>query len=140
VVAAQDAAGAGHSASARRPSVHNPAIDAQIKQYSKSQGISAALVQVDENSVDANQFRELEAQLIELKLSWALVCLHCILFFLKPCETTFGAHIALPDVLLLQQVNAENDTLRKSCRDLRRELEQANLCAHRVFRCFVFDA
>jgi hypothetical protein len=61
---------------AKRGSVHNSAIDAQIKQYSKSQGISAAQIDVDEGHVDANQFRELESQLIELKLSWALVRTH----------------------------------------------------------------
>ena len=68
-----ETAAADSSSISRRKSVHNPAIDAQIKQYSKSQGISAAHVRVDEGVVDANQYRELEAQLIELKLSWALV-------------------------------------------------------------------
>jgi hypothetical protein len=67
---------ADHFSATKRNSVHNPAIDAQIKQYSKSQGISAAHVEVDSGHVDANQHRELESQLIELKLSWALVRLH----------------------------------------------------------------
>jgi hypothetical protein len=61
------------AAASQKPLAHNPAIDAQIKQYSKSQGISAAHVDVADGQVDAAQYRELEAQLIELKLSWALV-------------------------------------------------------------------
>ena len=66
-------AAADRSPLAKRSSVQHTAIDAQIKQYSKTQGISAAQVDVGEGHVEANQYRELEAQLIELKLSWALV-------------------------------------------------------------------
>jgi hypothetical protein len=113
-----EASAADLSPMSKRKSVHNPAIDAQIKQYSKAQGISAAHVDIDEGLVDVNTFRELEAQLIELKLSWALV---------RQSQCSVSAVFMVFEPCRIFQVNAENDNLRKSCRDLRRELEQANM-------------
>ena len=87
------AASAAAADAPKKNAAHNPAIDTQIKQYSKSQGISAAHVEVDDGHVDAAQHRKLEAQLIELKLYWALVRRDLVTFFLA-LRCAFDARIS----------------------------------------------